>query len=101
MTIRQLLKSRREALGYTLEDVAQAVGVSRATVSRWESGDIHKMKPNKISALSAILGIDPVLLTYPEELLTADERHLLTAYRRADDRARADALHTLESHPKG
>ena len=32
------IKSRRLDLGLTLEKVAQAVGVSAVTISRWERG---------------------------------------------------------------
>lgn len=34
------------------------------------------------------------------EASTDDEQRLLAAWRAADERARQDALHTLESHPK-
>lgn len=101
MTIGELIKSQREKLGLTLEDVGLAVGVSKATVSRWESGDIQKMKRDKISALSNILQLKPALFVMPSEVLSEDELRLLKAYRSADDRARSDALHTLESHPRG
>lgn len=35
------IKERRLDLGLHLEDVAKRVGVSAATVSRWESGEIR------------------------------------------------------------
>lgn len=100
MTIGAYIKTRRMELSYTLEDVAKAVGVSRATVSRWESGDIHKMGADKIAALGAFLEIDPILLSQPDEFLSMQERQLLAAFRAADDRAKADALNTLIQHPK-
>ena len=37
------IKSRRLDLGLTLEKVAQAVGVSAATISRWERGEISSL----------------------------------------------------------
>lgn len=45
-----------------MAEVAKAVGVSEATVSRWESGDIENMKRNKIAALSSVLRISPIVL---------------------------------------
>ena len=53
MTIGMMIRARREELRMTLEDVSKAVGVSKATVSRWESGDIHKLKRDNIQALAA------------------------------------------------
>ena len=99
MLIGELIKSRREALHMTLDDVGRAVGVSKATVSRWESGEIHKMKRDKIDDLSNILGIDPMIFVMPHDVLMPDEIELLNAYRAADARARADALATLLQHP--
>ena len=43
----------------TLKEVADAVGVSEATVSRWESGDIENMKRDKIKKLADALLISP------------------------------------------
>ena len=54
-----LLKKRRLQLNLTLKDVAKAVGVSEATVSRWETGCIANMKTDKIYALSKILELPP------------------------------------------
>lgn len=49
------LADRRKELGLTQKDIAEAVGVSEATVSRWESGEIANMRRNRISALAKIL----------------------------------------------
>ena len=54
------IKSRRQELGLTLEDVAQAVGVGRSTVRKWETGLIKNMGRDKIAALAAVLQLDPV-----------------------------------------
>ena len=56
------IKLRRQELDLTLEEVAQAVGVGRSTVQRWESGMIKNMGRDKIAALARILRINPVEL---------------------------------------
>ncbi|MBR5519705.1 MAG: helix-turn-helix domain-containing protein [Clostridia bacterium] len=56
------LKQRRQELGLTQNDVATHVGVSEATVSRWESGDIANMRQGRIAALAEILRIDPSVI---------------------------------------
>lgn len=54
-----ILKERRQQLGMTMLKVAQAVGVSEATVSRWESGDIANMRRDKIAKLASALQLRP------------------------------------------
>ena len=61
------LKQKRKALSLTMKQVAQAVGVSEATVSRWESGEIKDMKRDKILLLSKVLKISPVDLIFDME----------------------------------
>lgn len=56
------LKERRKALGLTMLEVANRVGVSEATVSRWESGFIANMKRNHIAKLAQTLNIDPTII---------------------------------------
>lgn len=56
------IKSRREELGLSQEDVAARVAVTRSTVSKWEKGDISNMKRDKIASLSKILRINPLEL---------------------------------------
>ena len=46
------IRSRRKALGLTLEQVADAVGVGYSTVRKWEVGAIANMKRDKIQKLS-------------------------------------------------
>lgn len=62
MEIREILKSRRNALGLTMAEVARYVGVSEGAVSRWESGNIANMRRSKIAALAKILQLDPGLI---------------------------------------
>lgn len=50
------LADRRKQVGLTQKEVADAVGVSEATVSRWESGEIANMRRDRIAALAKVLG---------------------------------------------
>ena len=54
------IKTRRQELGLTLEDVARAVGVGRSTVRKWETGMIRNMGRDKIAALAKVLQMNPV-----------------------------------------
>lgn len=62
MKIPNIIRDRRNELGLTLKEVADYVGVSEGTVSRWESGDIANMKRSRINSLAEILNISPLVL---------------------------------------
>lgn len=53
------LTKRRKSLGLTMKQVADYVGVSEGTVSRWESGAIANMRRDRIKALATILQTSP------------------------------------------
>lgn len=73
MDFKDLLKSRREELGLTLEDIGSAVGVSKGTVQRWEAGIIKNLRRDKIAKLSKVLKMSPIdLMGWDEEL---DEKY--------------------------
>lgn len=57
-----IIKNRRVELGLTMKDIADYVGVSEGTVSRWESGNIANMKRSRINKLAEILQISPLSL---------------------------------------
>jgi len=67
MKANEVIRLKRKEKNMTLKDLALRVGVSEATVSRWESGDIRSMKRPNIEALSKILGISPAILMEWEE----------------------------------
>lgn len=55
-----LIRSKRELLKITQQQIADYVGVSKSAVSRWESGDIGNMGIEKVPKLSSILEISPL-----------------------------------------
>lgn len=76
MEFKDILKTRRKKLQLTLDDIGRAVGVSGATVSRWENGDIENIRRDKIGKLAEILEVTPAyLMGWPEKnvLPTLDE----------------------------
>lgn len=72
------LRSRRLELDLTLSEVAKAIGVTEATVSRYESGNIKNMRRDRIEKYSKILKIDPTLIIGIHED-TPDEINIPTA----------------------
>lgn len=53
------LRERRQELGLTMLEVAQAIGVSEAAVSRYERGSIKNMRRDRIAKYAQILQVDP------------------------------------------
>ena len=98
MRINEYLKICRKELQLTLVEVADKCGVSEATVSRWESGDIENMRRSKIAAYAKALRLSPnVILEVeapPSLILSKKEEELVVAYRNAPD-GRKDAVRAL------
>ena len=68
------INERRKQLNLTLKEIADFVGVSEATVSRWESGNIANMRRDRISALAQILRVSPIDIMG----ISSDSSELLT-----------------------
>lgn len=100
MSFGDLIKTRRQQLGLTLEQVGNHCGVGKSTVRKWETGMIQNMRRDKIALLAQILRINPVDLigVDADEVPPEDsEKRLLRAWRGADASARQYALIILES----
>lgn len=86
MEFNQLVKKRRIELGLTMEDLARRVGVSKATIQRWESGEIKNVRHDKITKLSDALETTPSYLMGWEnhsKILTENEdEELLLLYEK-------------------
>lgn len=104
MELKDIIRFRRKELNLNLLDIAKACGVSEATVSRWESGNIGQMKRNRIAALSKVLNLSPAILVGTSDNneenitslsveLTDHERKHLEIYRLLDDKGQ----HTVDT----
>lgn len=101
MNTNELIKKRRKELRLTMKEVADAVGVSEATVSRWESGNIANMGRDKIALLSKVLKLSPGLIAgYDErdiEKLSDDEldNQIIKVFNRLSEEKQKQALDYL------
>ena len=86
------LTDRRKELGLTMKQVAQSVGVSEATVSRWESGQIANMKRDKINSYAKVLHVSPNFIMTGEIDDSPNETFALT---KKDERDIAKTLEQL------
>ena len=84
MSLSEVLKKRRSELGYTLLEIADKMGVSEATVQRWESGNIKSLRQGRISQLADILRVSPAaLMGWEEEPEEKDEASDIEALKMA------------------
>ncbi len=67
MTTGERLRVLRKQLGISADDVAKALNVSRATIFRYEKGDIEKVPGSKLEPLAKILHTTPAYLMGWEE----------------------------------
>ena len=68
-----VIKKKRKELGLTLLEIAKYVGVSEATVQRWESGNIKNVRFEKIALLSELLKVSPA------EIMGWDQLDVMTS----------------------
>ncbi len=87
MTTGQRLREIRNKRGKTLEDVAEAIGVTPTSISKYESDRIKNIPQQKLEAISEfldvsvsyILGLDQK--EHENIILSIDEQMLIETYR--------------------
>lgn len=82
MEVKDLIRNKRLELGLTMKELADRVGVSEGTVSRWEAGKISNMKRDKIALLARVLGIQPEEIMEWDENKADDDKYYLNAEAR-------------------
>ena len=100
MEFKDLLKTKRKELGLTMEEVAHSVGVSKATVQRWESGEIANVRRDKIASLAKALKTTPAYLMGWEEEVTKPtddelDNQIIKVFNRLSEEKQKQALDYL------
>lgn len=67
MTTGERMKQRRKEIGFSAEKVAERLGVSPATIYRYEKGDIEKVPADSLAEIAKILQTTPAYLMGWEE----------------------------------
>ena len=62
MTVGERIKARRKELGINAETLAEAIGASRATMYRYENGDIEKVPVQVLGPIATALNTTPAFL---------------------------------------
>lgn len=104
MEVYERIKERRKQLGLSADDVAEALGVSRATVYRYESADIEKLPTTIMEPLSKILHCSIAYLMGWDESVNANsdsfklsdlEKDIIRKFRTLNNGERAMFLRTI------
>ena len=114
--IGQRIKERRKELGLSADDLARRIGKSRATMFRYENGEIEKLSIDVAKPIAEALGLtlaallgwedNAVVIPYEQaqetlnSVLSEDEIELLGLYNKADPVIQVEAKEMLRRHPK-
>lgn len=92
MTCGERIKHRREMLGLSADDLAEKIGKNRATVFRYENGDIENVKLPIIAEIAKALDVSPGYLMGWESGYTPQSERFRDAVRSALDSYDPDDL---------
>ncbi len=92
---RTRIRAERQARGWTLEDLAERVGVTRQTIQRWETSG-RDVNIEKLNAVASAFGIPVRALLPGDDGLTLDERALLEWHRGAGPQERRAVRNMIE-----
>lgn len=103
MTIGNNIRNVRISRGLTQEDVAERMGVVKATISSWEL-DWTRPKMDKLEELCAALGCEKSDIVGKDNVavsrqLTPEEWELIIEYRNSDELSR-EAVRRLLAYSK-
>lgn len=95
MNVGEKIKLRRKELKISADDLANAVGVSRSTIFRYEKGDIEKVGPEVLKKIADKLRISPAeLMGWSDETSVGPK-----IYTDSDLRKMAESAKTFDGKP--
>lgn len=90
MNIGEKIKDRRTELRLTLDDVARIAGVGKATICRYEKGDIVNIPSDRIERIAKALKCTAFLMGWEEH--PTDTTKLMALYDRLNDEGKRKLL---------
>ena len=64
----QRIRERREALGLSVEELADKLGVARQTVYKWEKGQVKNIDRDYIGRMASLFHVEPDWLMHMENV---------------------------------
>lgn len=101
MTIGERIKNLRVSAGMTQEELAQKIGLKKQNISRYENSHCEpnirtaKKIADALGVTIEEMAVGVSVAPAPPPSFTPDEQHLITLYRRADDRDRETVWNIL------
>ena len=98
MNIGKIIKERRIKLNLSADYVADKIGKSRATLYRYENGDIEKMPIPILEPLAKVLRTTPAeLMGFTDDIeLNHTEKKLLNDFRSLNEQGQEYVLQTVD-----
>lgn len=107
MNVGERIQARRKQLGMTAEELANRIGKTRTTVSRYETGYIEKLPSSVLIPIAEALNTTPSYLMGWEEddlpegraelIRTPEDQELLDAFHRLNEAQRKTVLALVKS----
>lgn len=109
MNVGKRIKELRKQRGLTADELGELIGKDRATIYRYERGDIGKMPIDILEPISKALNVSPGYLMgwldspdakvpeKPPPELTSSERQLLDDFRLLNDEGQAAAIGAVKA----
>ena len=96
MSIGDRIRLRRNQLDKTLEEVGKIVGVTRATIQRYENGNIQNIPSDKIELLAKALKTTPAYIMGWEDDETikqnVQERKIIESFNQLNEEGQQKAI---------
>mgnify|MGYP004462034071 FL=1 len=101
MTTGERLKLRRKELGFSAEKVADQLGVSPATIYRYEKGDIEKVPVDSLAELAKILQTTPAyLMGWESQADQAEINDLLAQIQASEEKEQSRIAEMIQDFKK-
>ena len=105
------IRHYRKIKGYTIKDIAEKVGITEATMQKYEKGSIRRVDIEMLKSIAEAIGVPPETLTgweKPDEEarvkrlmryaeLLASEIDIIEKYRSLDDKYKSIVDSTLDT----
>lgn len=100
MTIGERIKNRRIEIGLSVEDLASKLGKNRATVYRYENGDIGNLPISVLEPIAKVLCTTPAYLMGYEDNLNVNTDFIAEIMKDSDMIAHIEMLNMLNQEDK-
>lgn len=101
MTTGERLKLRRKEIGFSAEKVADQLGVSPATIYRYEKGDIEKVPVDSLAELAKILQTTPsYLMGWESQADQAEINDLLAQIQASEEKEQSRIAEMIQDFKK-